>query len=117
MNWSKLAVAVFNMRFPFYKLLSYVKKDRYIFRDIKQAKLNLLAEIHHQPGTGFPLDELEKEFVNNGFDVEIIKSSNSELKSVAKPNIKSIILNILSLRNPWNPNYGMFTAIAKKPLI
>lgn len=114
MAWSKLAIAVFNMRFPAYKLLSYVKKDKYMFRDIQQAKLNLLAEIHHQPGTGFPLDVLEKEFVDEGFEVKIIQSPDSILKSVARPNIKEIILNLLSFRNPWNPEYGMFTVVSRK---
>ena len=112
MAWSPLAIAVFNARFPVYKVLSYFMKDKYIFRDTKQAKLNLLAEIHHQPGTGFPLDVLRDTFKDGGFQAEVVMSPDAEMKS--RPNVtwKSILLNVLSARNPWNPKYGSFTTIA-----
>jgi len=116
MAWGKLAVAFFNSRFRVYKILSYFIKSKYMFRDIERAKLNQIqAEIHHQPGTGFPLDLLEEIIESAGFDVTVIVSPNSELKTISNPSWQNIILNILSLRNPWNPDYGNFTAIATNP--
>lgn len=109
--WSRLAVAVFNFRFPVYKLLSYFYKEKYMFRNIQQAKLNLKAEIHHQPGTGFPLSIVSDIIESAGLGVRIIESPSPDLRSVAKPNWKSILLNLLSGGNPWNPKYGSFTAI------
>ena len=41
MAWSRIAIAFFNARFPIYKALSYFIKDKYVFRDIKRANLNL----------------------------------------------------------------------------
>ena len=81
------------------------------FRRLDQAKLNLQAEIHHQPGTGFPLDELEPLFSTAGFAVGIILSPTPELTSRASWNWKLILLNLLSARNPWNPKFGAFTVI------
>jgi len=109
--FSKLAVFVFNLRFPVYKLLSYIKKDKYIFRDTDQAKLNLKAEIHHQPGMGFPLDELAAIFSRAGFHLHLFHSPGADLDTRKPPKIKNMILNLLSLRNPWNPKLGSFTAI------
>ena len=79
MAWSTLAVMVFNARFPFYKVLSYFSKDKYLFRNTEKAKLNLQAEIHHQPGTGFPLDVLKSTIENSGFKINIIVSATAEL--------------------------------------
>ncbi len=112
MALSPLAVAVFNARFPVYKAASYFIKSKYIYRNEEKARLNLQAEIHHQPGTGFPLDELGGIFKASDFDAEIIVSPTPELKSRARPNWKGIVLNYLSGRNPWNPKYGAFSVIA-----
>ena len=109
--FSQLAVFIFNLRFPFYKLLSYVRKDKYIFRDIEQAKLNLKAEIHHQPGTGFPLDEMESLFQKAGFNLHLYHSPAGDLDTLRPPKPQNVILNLLSLRNPWDPKLGAFTAI------
>ena len=118
--FSKLAVFIFNLRFPVYKLLSYFRKDKYIFRDIEQAKLNLKAEIHHQPGTGFPLDELEALFKQAGYQLHLYHSPGADLDTIRPPKMKNVLLNLLSLRNPWNPGLGSFTAIgvqsADKPV-
>ena len=113
--FSPLAVFVFNLRFSVYKLLSYVRKDKYIFRDIEQAKLNLKAEIHHQPGTGFPLDELEALFHQAGFALRLYHSPGANLDTVRPPKLKNVILNLLSFRNPWNPKLGSFTAVGTQP--
>jgi ubiquinone/menaquinone biosynthesis C-methylase UbiE len=109
--FSKLAVFVFDLRFPVYKLLSYVRKNKYIFRDTEQAKLNLKAEIHHQPGTGFPLDELTRLFNQAGYHLHLYHSPGAALDTRKPPKIKNMILNLLSFRNPWNPKLGSFTAI------
>jgi ubiquinone/menaquinone biosynthesis C-methylase UbiE len=112
--FSKLAVFFFNLRFPVYKLLSYIWKDKYIFRDTEQAKLNLLAEIHHQPGTGFPLEVLHRIFENAGFNLYLYHSPGADLDTNRPPKIKNILLNLLSLRNPWNPKLGSFTALGSQ---
>jgi SAM-dependent methyltransferase/uncharacterized protein YbaR (Trm112 family) len=112
MAWSRLAVMAFNARFPVYKALSYVLRDKYLFRDMKKAKLNLQAEIHFQPGRGFSLDEIEQLFAVGGFRADIISSPAPDLASNAPPGWKSIVLSLLSARNPWNPKYGPFTAVA-----
>lgn len=109
---SKLAILVFDSRFVAYKLLSYFRRDKYVFRNIRQAKLNAKAEIHHQPGTGFPTDELKGIFSKSGHDVQVILSPSSELTEEPKPNWKEILLSLLSLRNPWAPEYGNFTSIS-----
>ncbi|MFT7405566.1 class I SAM-dependent methyltransferase [Zhongshania sp.] len=114
MAWSPLAVWVFNLRFIAYRFLSYFLKSKYIFRNTEQAKLNLLAEIHHQPGTGFPVNKLRDIFLKNEFMVDIVFSPLADLSSKANPGWKSILLNMLSFRNPWNPNYGLFIAVAKR---
>ncbi|HAY84965.1 MAG TPA: hypothetical protein DCY42_08600 [Chloroflexi bacterium] len=112
--FSKLAVWVFDLRFPAYKLLSYIRKDKYIFRDTQQAKLNLLAEIHHQPGTGFPLDVLRQIFTHAGFNLYLYHSPGANLDTIRPPKLKNIILNLLSFRNPWNPQLGSFTALGSQ---
>ena len=112
--FSKLAVFVFNLRFPVYKLLSYVRNDKYIFRDTEQAKLNLKAEIHHQPGTGFPLDELGDLFSQAGLHLTLYQSPGDSLDTIRPPKLQNVILNLLSFRNPWNPKLGSFTAIGTR---
>lgn len=111
--WGPVAVAVYNARFPIYRILSYVRRSKYMFRDLGQAKLNLMAEVYNQPGKGFPLEELEDMFQGGGFAVDVIVSPTPDLKSVARPDWKTIVLNLFSCRNPWNPKYGAFMAIAK----
>lgn len=112
--FSKLAVLVFDLRFPVYKLLSYVWKSKYVFRDTCQAKLNLLAEVHHQPGTGFPLDVLRGLFEHAGFNLYLYHSPGADLDTTRPPKLKNIILNLLSFRNPWNPRLGSFTALGSQ---
>lgn len=109
---SKLAVLVFNSRFVAYKILSYFRRDKYVFRNIDQAKLNAKAEIHHQPGTGFPLNELKKLFDDAEHDLQIVLSPSAELAELPKPNWKEFLLSVLSLRHPWAPEYGNFTSIS-----
>ncbi len=114
MAWSRLAIMVFNARFPAYKVLSYFMRAKYIFRNTDEAKLNVQAEVHNRPGAGFPLDEIETLFTMANFSVDIISSPTPELVSKRSPNWKNIVMNILSARNPWNPKYGIFTAIASR---
>ena len=111
MALSRLAITVFDARFRVYQALSYVLRDKFVFRDVAQAKLNLQADIHHQPGTGFPLAELEALFDAAGFDIDIVRSPSADATSEANPNWKEVLLSVLSARNPWNPEYGNFTAI------
>ena len=115
MALSPLAVRVFNARFRVYQLLSYFMREKYVFRDVVQARLNVQAEIHHQPGTGFPLPEIELLFEHAGFDVDIVLSPSADAVEQANPNWKEILLSVLSARNPWNPEYGNFTAIGRAP--
>ena len=112
--FGKLAVFVFNLRFPVYKLLSYFWKSKYVFRDTRQARLNLLAEVHHQPGTGFPLEILRQLFERAGFNLYLYHSPGADLDTTRPPKLKNIILNLLSFRNPWNPRLGSFTALGSQ---
>jgi ubiquinone/menaquinone biosynthesis C-methylase UbiE/uncharacterized protein YbaR (Trm112 family) len=114
MAWSRLAIAVFNSRFAIYRVLSHVLRDKYIYRDTTAARRNVEAEIHHQPGTGFPLEELRQLFQGAGYRAETIVSPTPDLGSRATPNWKEAMLDLLSARNPWNPDYGFFTAIATR---
>lgn len=114
LDWSSIAIYVFNSRFIFYKILSYFIKERYMFRNIEEAKLNIKAEIYHQPKTGISLNTLKSILKDEAVDVRIITSPSSDLKSVACPTWQGIVLNFLSLRNPWNPDYGSFLAIGSK---
>jgi ubiquinone/menaquinone biosynthesis C-methylase UbiE/uncharacterized protein YbaR (Trm112 family) len=113
--FSRLAVFVFDLRFPVYRLLSRVWKSKYIFRNTEQAKLNLKAEIHHQPGTGFPLEELKNLFLQAGYELHLFHSPGADLASVKPPKLQNMILNLLSFRNPWNPKFGSFTALGAAP--
>lgn len=109
---SKIANMTFEARFFIYKFLSYFRRDKYVFRDIAQAKLNATAEIHHQPGTGFPLDELSDIFYRSGHDLRIVLSPSADLSEKPDPNWKEIMISILSMRNPWAAKYGNFIAIS-----
>jgi len=111
MAWSRLAAGVFNSRFVPYKMLSYVRRDKYMFRNLAQAKLNTQAEIHHRPGAGFRVDRLKSYLEECGLAVDVIPSPTPELESKGKPDWKYILLGLLSARNPWNPKYGTFMAI------
>ena len=114
LDWSKVAQRVFNSRWYAYHLLSYINKSKFRFRDISKAKLEYWeAEIHNQPGKGFPVDELEDLIKSHNFKVETVFSSDSQLNPSASPNIKSIVLNLLSFKNPWDPRYGLITVVAK----
>jgi ubiquinone/menaquinone biosynthesis C-methylase UbiE/uncharacterized protein YbaR (Trm112 family) len=116
MNWSWLAIQVFEARFIPYQILGYLlpKSRFYLFRDREQAKLNMLAEIHNQPKAGFPLKELQALFESSGFNCEVVQCPTPDLKTVCKPSKQNILINFLSMRNPWNSKYGAFIALAHK---
>ncbi len=112
MEWSALATFVFNLRFTIYRFLSGFWREKHVFADTGTAKLNLIAETHHQPGGGFPLEEVADVFREGGFDVDIFQAAGPDLKPRPKPSWQKILLDFLSFKNPWNPaNYG-FTAVA-----
>jgi ubiquinone/menaquinone biosynthesis C-methylase UbiE/uncharacterized protein YbaR (Trm112 family) len=116
LDWSWIAIKLFESRFIPYQILSYVLPDSrfYLFRDRKEAKLNMLAEIHHQPKTGFPVEEIKKIFSDCDLNCEVFFSASSDLTTVNKPSKQHILINFLSLRNPWNSKYSSFTALAQK---
>ncbi|MBN1910101.1 MAG: class I SAM-dependent methyltransferase [Pirellulales bacterium] len=114
LNWSRLARVVFEGRWYVYKLLSYFIKDKYIFRNVKQAKLNYrVAEVHNQPGRGFSAEELEELFRVCGYDAEVVRSPDEQWRSVARVSWQAFILRILSLQSPWNPVYGQLGVLAR----
>lgn len=110
--YGPLAVMLLNARFPVFKILSYFVRDKYIFRDMAEAKLNMKAEIHAQPGTGIPVDELQMLFSNANMTADVILSPTPDLICKPSPNWKRLLLDILSARNPWNYKYGSFILIA-----
>lgn len=112
LDWSALARFVFDLRLYVYPALSHIAKSKYMFKSREEIELNLKAEIHNQPGGGFDISEMEDLFRDNGFIAEIIQSPNADLASKASPSWKSIILNVLSFHNPWNPEYYPFMVLA-----
>jgi ubiquinone/menaquinone biosynthesis C-methylase UbiE/uncharacterized protein YbaR (Trm112 family) len=116
LNWSWIAIKLFESRFIPYQAISYLLPNSrfYLFRDRKEARLNMLAEIHHQPKTGFPVEEIEKIFSDHGLSCEVIFSASTDLRTINKPSKQHILINFLSLRNPWNSKYSSFTALAQK---
>jgi ubiquinone/menaquinone biosynthesis C-methylase UbiE/uncharacterized protein YbaR (Trm112 family) len=116
MDWSWIAIKIFELRFVPYQILSYLLPNSrfYLFRDRKEAKLNMLAEIHHQPKTGFPVDEVVSVFSDCGFSCEVVLSPSSDLATVSKPSKRHILISLLSFRNPWDSRYGSFIALAQK---
>lgn len=115
--WSPLAVWVLESRFRVYQILSYFFRDKYMFRNVKQARLNLQAEIHHQPGMGFPPDAIKALFEGAGFDVEIVLTASTGLTSESHATLKSIIGDLLRGSNPWNPEHGSFARPDWKQMI
>jgi ubiquinone/menaquinone biosynthesis C-methylase UbiE/uncharacterized protein YbaR (Trm112 family) len=118
MDWSWIAIKLFESRFIPYQFLSYLLPNSrfYLFRDRKEAKINMLAEIHHQPKTGFAINEVKSLFSDSGLESEVILSPSSDLRSVPNPSKQHILISILSLRNPWDAKYQAFTALATKSL-
>lgn len=115
MAWSPIATAVFDSRWYVYKLLSYFMPSKYMFRNVKQAKLNYyVAEIHNQPGKGIDVDEVQRAFKEHGFVVEVVRGPDANWQSVATPGWKGIVLRSLSLKNPWNPKYENFGVLAHR---
>jgi ubiquinone/menaquinone biosynthesis C-methylase UbiE/uncharacterized protein YbaR (Trm112 family) len=118
MNWSKLAILLFESRFIPYRIMGYLfpKSRFYNFRSVEIAKLNACAEIHHQPKTGFDLKILQDTFSNEDFQADIILSPLPSLEPKSNPSKQQIILHLLSLHNPWDLKYSSFTAIARPQL-
>lgn len=114
MAWSRVAMIVFATRFTVYPILSYLLKEKTRFRNSGLAKEYYSSNVHNQPGKGLPMDELTNRFSQTGMFSVIIPSPTIKLTSLAHPNWKSIILNLLSLKNPWNPLYGQFTLLAHR---
>lgn len=115
MAWSWLARMFFESRYPVYKILSFVDPRKYKFRNIKLAKLDYWkAEIHNQPGKGFPVGEIQEIFRRHSLDCEIIHAITQYPKLRNNPGFKIIILHLLSLKNPWNPKNTSFSVIAHK---
>lgn len=116
LDWSRLATLLFELRYPIYRLMSYVSRSKLVFRDSKLARTNYwIAGVHNQPGKGFSVDLVRLLFSEAGLSVETVLSPTSELESKAKPGWKSIVINVLNGKNPWNPKYGSFTAYAYRP--
>lgn len=115
-DWSLAARLLFQCRWYPYKIMSYFSKDKFWFRDLEQAKLNyFLAEIHNQPGKGFPLDELKQTFNDSGLTPTVYLNPGEVMEKSELLSLKSVILHTLSFHNPFSPRYGMFSAVATKP--
>ncbi len=114
-DWSLLARLLFQCRWYPYKLMSYIKPDKFWFRDLKQAKLNYFqAEIHNQPGGGFALEELKQCYRTAGVEPTVYLTPGERMDQQDKLPIKSVILHLLSGHNPKSPRYGMFSVVARK---
>ena len=113
MDWGPAARAVFDSRWYVYKLLSYVWKEKYKFRDIKMAKIDYYqAEVHNQPGRGFPLERVENLFRESGFEPRFIFNPDAGMETSVNLSWKHLVLHLLSLHNPLNPKYFGFSVVA-----
>ena len=113
-DYGALAKIAYHSRFPVYKVLSWFQPKKYVFRSMRRALLNQKAEIHAQPGRGFPPEEVGEIMRRGGMDAEIIHWADENLQCRPRPGQKSVLLSILSFRNPYNPKYGPFTAVGRK---
>jgi ubiquinone/menaquinone biosynthesis C-methylase UbiE/uncharacterized protein YbaR (Trm112 family) len=112
LDWGPIARIAFELRFPVYKLLSYVDKSKFGFRDLKKARLNSLsAEIHNQPGKGFDIEQVKSLFGERGFNADVILSPGERMEAGGPMGRKLTVLHLLSGHNPKNPKYGVFSIL------
>lgn len=108
---SPVARFVYALRKPAYKLGSLFSKSKGIFN--QNDDLDDIAEIHNQPGKGLPSQEVLDILEKGGFDVNCVFSPNGDFESkVENVKLPRFILNVLSLRNPWDPKNGVFSILA-----
>lgn len=118
LNLSLFARLVFDMRWPCYKILSYIDPKKIHFRNISFAKhYYRTAEVHNQPGRGISIVEVSGIFKSVGFAPEIFLSPNDQLQlrqkiSWKEAGWKRIVLHLLSGHNPLLAKYGSFTVLA-----
>ncbi len=112
LDWKLPAKLIYDSRLFVYPALSKLLKKKFMFKDKETMRMNLEAEVHNQPGRGFDIEEIISVFNANGFTVEVIQSPDKDLKPRAMASWKSILLNMLSLHNPWNPRYYPFMVLA-----
>lgn len=118
LSFSKFAEMIFDMRWPVYKILSYIDKGRMHFRNIALAKnYYRTAEVHNQPGKGLSLIDFNQVFLEEGFEADFFLSPSDQLKKRKKIPWREIdwkraVLHLLSGHNPANAEYGSITALA-----
>jgi len=109
LDWGVIAQTVFNSRFYAYNLASYVLASKHKFHNIDFAKENYWsAEIHNQPGKGFHIKEMLREFETSHYAASIIRHRNFG------PTWQGIVLHGLSGHNPWDEKYRPFGVIATR---
>ena len=115
---SRLAGFVFEMRWPAYKVLSYLDSSKMHFRNIGLAKeYYRTAEVHNQPGRGISVREVEAAFRSAGFSSSIFMSPNESFQMRnaipwREAGWKRLVLHLLSGHNPLLAKYGSFTVLA-----
>lgn len=109
-----IARALWTARHPVYRAFSRVLTSKVYHQSHDTAKISTRAEVHNQPGGGFSTTELEQLFADQGRQAEIIFSPTVTLSSKAQVTVKSSILKLLNLQNPWNPKNGPFVIMAHK---
>jgi SAM-dependent methyltransferase len=114
LDWGRIARIVFEMRFPVFKLLSYVDESKSGFRDLKKARLNARsAEIHNQPGKGFDIGEVASLMDGLGFDADPVLSPDERMETGGPIGRNLTVLHLLSGHNPKNPKYGVFSVLGR----
>lgn len=119
LDLSPIARAVFEARWPVYKLLSYFLPSKRHFRNAQLAKQYYYsAEVHNQPGRGISTKEVEASFGRGGFIPEIFLSPSIQLSareqiSAREAGWKRIVLQGLSGHDPRAAKYGTFTVLAR----
>lgn len=120
LSLSPAARMVFEMRWPVYKILSYIDLKKIHFRNISLAKSYYqTAEVHNQPGKGLSVEAFRDVFLKEGFSSEFFLSPNDQLMLREVIPWKEVgwqrmILHILSGHNPKKAKYGSLTVLALK---
>lgn len=115
LDWSLPARAVFASRWYAYKAASYWDPSKRRFRNIKKAKQSYYAaEVHKQPGTGIPAEEVRQILESADFSVELVRSPDEKWEPQARLQWRPFLLSVLSGKNPFNPLYGPFGVMARR---
>jgi ubiquinone/menaquinone biosynthesis C-methylase UbiE/uncharacterized protein YbaR (Trm112 family) len=114
-EWSRLAIALFELRWYPYMLLSHFSSRKFWFRDPQTAKLTFeAAEIHNKANTGLPVDRLLELLEGEKMKARAIRSPDEHLAPKARMPWQEMLLHLLSGHNPLSARYGWFSVVGRR---